>query len=117
MGRPIRYSPEMRERVVRMVFEHEPQHDSQWAAAPLLRRSGAHLRRCGLGVTGPAGRGATPWVNHGRAAAPQGPRGGESGTDARTRFCGRRRRFFAQAVLFVIELKTRYLHIAGALSG
>ena len=32
MGRPSRYSPEVRERAVRMVVEHESQHDSQWAA-------------------------------------------------------------------------------------
>ena len=32
MGRPSRYSPEVRERVVRLVFEHEDQHDSQWGA-------------------------------------------------------------------------------------
>jgi transposase len=32
MGRPSRYSPEVRERAVRMVVEHEDQHDSQWAA-------------------------------------------------------------------------------------
>ena len=32
MGRKSRYSPEVRERSVRMVFEHEDRHDSQWAA-------------------------------------------------------------------------------------
>jgi len=32
MGRPSRSSPEVRERAVRMVVEHEGQYDSQWAA-------------------------------------------------------------------------------------
>jgi len=31
MGR-LRYSPEVRERAVRMVREHEQEHESQWAA-------------------------------------------------------------------------------------
>jgi len=32
MGTSKRYSPEVRERAVRMVFDQEFQHDSQWAA-------------------------------------------------------------------------------------
>ena len=32
MARPSRYSVEVRERAVRMVREHGPEHPSQWAA-------------------------------------------------------------------------------------
>ena len=32
MGSSKRYSPEVRERAVRMVFDQDVQHDSQWAA-------------------------------------------------------------------------------------
>jgi transposase len=32
MARPSKYSPEVRERAVRMVLEHQGEYDSQWAA-------------------------------------------------------------------------------------
>jgi transposase len=32
MNKQTRYSPEVRERVVRLVFEHESEYASQWAA-------------------------------------------------------------------------------------
>jgi len=32
MGRPSKYSGELRDRAVRLVLEHQGQYDSQWAA-------------------------------------------------------------------------------------
>ena len=38
MKTPSTFSPEVRERAVRMVLEHQDQHDSQWAANRVDRR-------------------------------------------------------------------------------
>ena len=49
MARPSKYSPEVRERFVRLVQEHTPEHGSQWAAiaaiAPKVGCTTETLRR------------------------------------------------------------------------
>ncbi len=32
MNKSVKYSPEVRERAVRLVFEHQGEYESQWAA-------------------------------------------------------------------------------------
>ncbi len=56
MGRPSKYSPEVRERAVRMVFEHAPEHPSQWAAIrSVAEKLGMHGRnRCAAGCARPS---------------------------------------------------------------
>ena len=56
MARPSRYSPEVRERSVRMVLEHQGEHDSQWAAIGSIAAK--------IGCAGPAsfdGKGMSRW--------------------------------------------------------
>ena len=52
MGRPSRFSPEVRERAVRMVEEHREAHASEWAVlqsvAPKLGCTAETLRKWGV---------------------------------------------------------------------
>ena len=72
MARPNRYSPEMRERAVRLVREHGPEHPSQWAAIGSIASK--------LGCTAETLR---KWVR--QAERDSGQRGGLT-TDERQRF-------------------------------
>src|SRR5216683_6841579 len=72
MARPTRYSPEVRERAIRMVREHGPEHSSQWAAISSIASK--------LGCTAETLR---KWVR--QAERDTGQRGGLT-TDERQRF-------------------------------
>lgn len=72
MARPRKYSPEVRERAVRMVREHGPEHSSQWAAITSIASK--------FGCTAETLRN---WVR--QAERDSGQRGGLT-TDERQRF-------------------------------
>ena len=63
-----RYSPEVRERAVRMVFEHQHEHDSQWATIESISAK--------IGCTAETLR---RWVR--QSEIDQGQRGGTSTSD------------------------------------
>ena len=71
MARPRKYSPEVRERAIRMVREHGPEHASQWAAITSI-----------AGKFGCTAETLRNWV---RQAERDGQRGGLT-TDERQRF-------------------------------
>ena len=50
MKKSTKFSPEVRERAVRMVFEVRPEYSSQWAAIQAIApRSAARHRGCATG--------------------------------------------------------------------
>ena len=71
MNKSKTYSPEVRERAVRMVFEHAPEYPSQWAAIQSI-----------AGKIGCSGETLRNWVR--QAEQNQGKRAGLT-TDERTR--------------------------------
>ena len=68
MKNQISYSPEVRERAVRLVFEHQKEHESQWAAIKSIASK--------IGCTAETLR---TWVR--RTEVDQGDRGGMSTAD------------------------------------
>lgn len=68
MKKTTRYSPEIRERAVRMVFEQQKEHDSQWSAIGSI-----------AGKIGCTPESLRQWVR--RAEIDQGMRGGLTSTE------------------------------------
>ena len=68
MKKTTRYSPEIRERAVRMVFEQQKEHDFQWSAIGSI-----------AGKIGCTPETLRKWVR--RAEIDQGMRGGLTSTD------------------------------------
>ena len=53
MPRPSKYSPGLRQRAVRMVFEHVQEYPSRWAAMQSIAANlGCTWKRCGGGCAG-----------------------------------------------------------------
>ena len=84
MTRPGRYPQELRERAVRLVFEHQDEHSSQWAAiTSIAEKFGSRPRRFASGCAGPrptagSGQGSRPMsasASGARAREPRAPSG------------------------------------------
>jgi len=71
-------SPEVHERAVRLVFEHQDEYSSQWSAicsiASKIGRTSETLRQ--VGAPGGSGPGPAWWSARGRAGAVEGAGGG-----------------------------------------
>ena len=95
MGRPSRYAPEVRERAVRMVFEHEPEYDSQGTVirsiAGKIGCSAETLRHWVCQAERDAGR-RPGLTTEERRRLKDLERENRELKRARTRFCARRRR-------------------------
>ncbi|STQ52089.1 ORFa1203 [Escherichia coli] len=56
MTKNTRFSPEVRQRAIRMVLESQGEYDSQWAAiVPLPQRLAVHRRLCVSGYASMSG--------------------------------------------------------------
>jgi len=82
-----RYSPEVRERAVRMVLEHVSEYSSQWAAiGSISAKIGCFASDVAvLSAAGGTGRGTATWANHQRAREAQGAQARESRAAPRQR--------------------------------
>ena len=65
MARPSRFSTEVRERAVRLVREHGPEHPSEWAAiGSVAEKLGVATKRCAAGCGRPSGMPASVRPDH-----------------------------------------------------
>ena len=81
MGRPTMYSPEVRERAVRMVSEHRGEHRFGWAAiCSIAEKFGCSSETLRKWVRqSERDQGVRLWVEHGSTGRAEGATAGEPG--------------------------------------
>jgi putative transposase len=83
MSKSRKYSPEVRERAVRMVFEHEGEYASQWAAIQsIAEKIGCTAETLRTGCGRRSGHGPPAGADDGGAAAAEGAGAREPGAAA-----------------------------------
>ncbi len=101
MAKQSRYSPEVKERAVRLLREQRAHYDTEWAAiSSIAIKMGCRRKRCGSGCVARRTRcGRATGCDHRGAAATQAPEAGDRELRRANEILRKAAAYFAQAEL------------------